>query len=239
MNLKEYQELAGKTISDSEKKTVEAQIRKSQRILESMLGFTLDPIKTTENLYNELGKTRTETSCSNVDTSLLLPPDEVFGAYRLYKYNDLDKFFHIDPFTNVYNVKLVYIRTGLQEEESITLKTFSKNEVRPQYGRDGIGKYIEKIDHHWRFLGCNYEPFHVQLAVDADWLFTPEQKREIKDLLVDMVSAQLDPYNNVRSESIDGHSYTKFDKISPETDKHNLDMLKRYAGPYGSLSKKV
>jgi hypothetical protein len=232
VNLKEYQEITGKTIAESDKKSVTAQIRRSQLSLESMLGFTLDPSKINENLYNEVGKTRNELSYPNVDILNLLPADEVIGAYRLYRYNPNDKFLFVDPFTAVHSVKLVHIRVGYPDESSVTFKTFDPNEVRAQYGRDGIGKYIEKNS----FYRCYFEQDFVQLAVDADWAFQDCLPMELKLLLADMVSARLDPYNNIKSESIEGHSYSKFDRIAPETEAHNLAIIRRYAGPYGTAS---
>ena len=52
-----------------------------------------------------------------------------------------------------------------------------------------------------------------------------------------MATYYSDPNSNIRSESIDTHSYTKFSDIAPENESFNLAVLKKYAGPYGSVSR--
>lgn len=236
MNLAKYQELTGIVVATDDENFVKAQIKRTRGILESMLGFTLNPNKTNTNIYNEVGKTQNEYSCPNVDTSELLPPDDVINAYRLYNYNEADKYLFSDPFLAVHKVKLVYIKPGYPEESSITVKTFNDDEIRIQYGRDGIGKFIDRVQQYyfnWSLCGCSTN--HVQLAVDADWIFDNCLPDELLYVWADMITYEVDCKKDIRSESIEGHSYTKFDRVSPITELQNLAIIKRYAGPYGSV----
>ena len=236
MNLTKYQELTGIVVSEADENLVNAQIRRTRGILESMLGFTLDPNKTNTNIYNEVGKVQNEYSCPNVDISELLPADDVINAYRLYNYNEFDKYFFIDPFLAVHKVKLAYIKPGYPDESSITIKTFDNDEVRIQYGRDSVGKFIEKIKKfYFNWLSCNCSSMHVQLAVDADWMFQDCLPEDLLYIWADMITYEVDCKKDIRSESIEGHSYTKFDRVSPVTESQNLAIIKKYAGPYGSV----
>lgn len=222
MDIKKYTQLTGKTVSSSEEATFNATIRRTKAMLETLLGFTLKP----QNLYNELGKSRLDCACLNVDTSTLLPADEAEGIYKLFSYNNLDRYFHVDPFKQVYKVKLVYVQN---DGEFVTIKTF--NNAKAQYGRDGIGNYIEKCLEC--LCDCSCEDC-VQLAVDADWLDCYPD--DIMYLWCDMIDYQLDCSKGLKSESIEGHSWTKADTRAPEELPHNVLLLKRYAGPYGSVA---
>lgn len=222
MDIKKYTQLTGKTVSSSEEATFNATIRRTRAMLETLLGFTLKA----QNLYNELGKSRLDCSCLNVDTSNLLPADDEEGTYKLFSYNNLDRYFHVDPFKRVYKVKLVYVQG---DGEFVTIKTFDN--AKAQYGRDGIGNYIEKCLEC--MCTCSCEDC-VQLAVDADWLDCYPD--DILYLWCDMIDYQLDCSKGLKSESIEGHSWTKADTRAPEELPHNVLLLKRYAGPYGSVA---
>lgn len=231
MDLDKYQELTGVTVSSSEEALITSQIRRTRSMLETMLGFTLDPAKVNKNLYNELGKTQLECACPLPANADLLDPDDVVNAYRMFRYNDLDKYFHVDPFLRVHSVKLVYVEQG-EDSDGVTIKTFLTDEVRLSIGRDGIGKYIE----HCRTCRCICSCTHcVQIAVDADWLNASCLTDDLLYVWTDMVTYYADCKRNIKSESIDTHSYTKFEKLVPETEPTNLAIIKRYAGPYGSV----
>lgn len=235
MTLAEYQTLTGITVSSANTAKVTAQIARTQAILETLLGFTLNPDKVEENLYNELGKTTESCFCPSVDLEDLQDPDPVVGAYRLFRYNSADQYFHVDPFSTVHKVKLVYIKAGTGTN-GVTIKTFDTDEIRVNYGRDGLAKYIEHC--HDCLCICECENC-VQLAVDADWLWTPatEIPTDLQYVWADMITWYADSKNKgIRSESIDTHSYTRFDNKPPELDPSNLAIIKRYAGPYGSVS---
>jgi len=237
VELETYQALTGITVSVDDEDLVIAQINRTRRILEGLLGFTLDPEKVNQNLYIEQGKAIAQCACPNVDTELD-PPDPVVFAYRQYSYNPNDKFFHVDPFYEVYEVKLVW--------NNITIKTFELDEFRPNFA-NGWGKFIENCQHKICVCSCKN---CVQLAVDAEWLFACDSSvdssvsescisDDILDIWADMVTYYADCKKDVKSESIGSHSYTKFDNKPPENESYNLAILKKYAGPNGSLTKVI
>lgn len=233
MNLSEYQTLTGITVASGQVAKVTATIARTQSLLETLLGFTLTPADVTENLYNELGKTEQECFCPSVNLENLQEPDAVVGAYRLFRYNDLDKYFHIDPFSKVHSVKLVFVKQG-DEPNGVTLKTFDWEQVRIQYGREGFAKYIEHCTDCLCACDCSD---CVQLAVDADWLWPEDLPTDLQYVWADMITFYSDDKKKeIKSESIDTHSYTRFDNTPPELEPNNLAVLRKYAGPYGSAN---
>lgn len=231
MNLNEYKTLSGITVSSGDESYVTAQIDRTQYMLETMLGFTLDSTKVTENIYDELGQTQQECACSSVDTESLLPADEVNGAYRLYNYNKQDKYFHIDPASDIYSIKLVYIKEG-SGVSGVTLKTLDIDTIRLHLNNYGFINYIE----HCKSCFCDCDCDCVQLAVDADWLWENNLPKDLMYLWADMITYYSDKKLNIKSESIDSHSYTKGDTKAPETEPRNIAILKKYAGPRGSIA---
>lgn len=232
MNLEQYEILTGKTIPDNKKAYYLAQIKRVQSKLENLLGYTLEP----SNLYTELGKTKQDCICPDTsETSNLLPADPVRGIVKIFPYNPSDKFLHIDPFLDVYSAKLVRV---LENRQFITMKTFSN--VTKQYMREGIGNYIEKCKGCGCECNCECKDC-VQLAVDGDWIDFTEDASDIPDDLLylwcDMVDFYTDEYRNIKSESVDGHSWSKGDIKSPEEEANALLLLKRYAGPYGQITR--
>lgn len=225
MDIAKYTKLTGKTIAASNEAVFNATVRRTKAMLETLLGFTLKA----ENLYNELGKSRDDCACSNVETSNLLEPDEEQGVYKLFPYNSNDRYFHVDPFKEVYKVKLVRV---VQETNFVTIRTFEN--VKPQFERSGIGKYIENCFDCMCDCDCDG---CVQLAVDAEWLNCADcLPDDILYLWADMIDYQMDCKKNIKSESVEGHSWSKDNTKSPEVLPHNILLLKRYAGPYGSIS---
>lgn len=236
MNLKKYTELTGIEVSERQQAAVNAQIRRTKRKLETLLGFTLDRDKINTNIYNEKGKSNKDCFCSDVSTSEnLLPPDEVIGSYRLFHFNSHDSYFFVDPFITVHNVKLVRVQAGDEDGNGITIKTFGKDKVRAQVGRDGISKYIQQCRDCMCDCDCTNDC--VQLAVDADWVFQDCLPEDLMYLWADMVTYESNCKKGVKSESIGGHSYTLKDSVSPETTPENLSIIQRYVGPYGTVNR--
>lgn len=241
MDLSTYELISGKTITDEVLYT--AHLDKARRKLESMLGYTLDPVLVNTNLYNELGKTTTDFACPIVNIESLDDPDPVVTAYRLYDYNPQDPFLHVDPFTTINAVKLVYVRQGASPN-GITVKTFDDDYIRQHQGRDAWSKYIGEPhdDFHWAGAwniswgwGC-YHDHHVQLAVDAVWQFETIPD-DLLDVWADMVTYRADSKIDVKSETILTHSYTKYDREAPEYEAFYGSVISRYAGPHGTASR--
>ena len=226
MNIELYQQLTGVKIPANRVEYFIAQIKRVQSKLETLLGFTLTP----QALYNELGKSQRECVCPDVpEPSSLLPPDEPKGIIKVFPYNHKDKFLHIDPFRDVYAVKLVKV---LDNRDFVTYKTFES--FTEQYMTQGIGKYIEKCD--TCFCDCDCKDC-VQLAVDGNWLALPDLPDDLLYLWCDMIDYYADPTKDIKSESVDGHSWSKGDVTAPEaTDEAKL-LLLRYAGPFGSVTR--
>lgn len=226
MDIEMYEKLTGIVISANRRAYYEAQIKRVQSKLETLLGFTLEPLA----LYKELGKSQTECVCPDIPQSdTLLPADEVKGIIKLFPYNYKDKFLHTDPFTEVYSAKLVKV---LDNREFITYKTFEH--FTEQYMSQGIGKYIEKCQ--TCFCDCDCKDC-LQLAIDGNWLALPNLPDDLMYLWADMVTYYADPAKDIKSESVDGHSWSKGDIKAPEQQDEVKLLLTRYAGPYGSITK--
>lgn len=230
MDIAKYQELTGITVPEANIALVTAQIRRTQSLLEGMLGYTLQKSKVNTNYYEEAGKTTdTDCGCGEVDGELS-DPDEVVTAYRLFKHNKKDSYFPIDPFTKVNAVKLVYIRMG-DEPNGVTLRTFESDNLRVVY-KNGYGKYVQNCPDCLCDCDCSS---CVQLAVDADWLYDDCLPSELEYLWADMVTFYSDPKNGIKSETLGPHSYTKFDGTPVESISSNLTIIRKYAGPNGSV----
>lgn len=237
MNLEKYKTLTGINVPASKEARITASIRRTKAQLEAMLGFTLKP----KNLYTELGKVQFEGYLPMLDNlDNLLPPDEEEGVYKLFSYNEKDRYFLTDPFTNIYNVKLVM---PLNDGEFVTVSDLDN--VVAKYGRDNIGKTIER---HWewftwqwyltyRYSYTSSNDGGLMLAVEADWLDCYPD--DIMYLWADMVTFQTGANYGLASESVDGHSWsrTKDDQIAPEAKLENKKILQRYAGPFGSVTR--
>lgn len=231
MDLAKYTELTGIIVSTSQATRVTAQIKRSQKILESMLGFTLDITKVNTNEYIEIGKTKTECPCiESININNLNPADAVIYAYRLFNYNKNDKYFFIDPATAINKIKLVV--------DGVTVKTLVEFEDYRLDYKQGIVKFIEKIT-NWcsEYFNCE----HVQLAVDANWVWANVANipDDLNYVWTDMITFYSDSKNNIKSESLGPHSYTKFDNTLLELFKQNLPIIKKYSGPNGSVNRLI
>jgi hypothetical protein len=243
VNLEKYQELTGITVPTSQEAKVTATIRRTKSQLETLLGFSLTP----KNLYTEKGKVQFEGYLPVDDLTVLLPPDDEEGIYKIFPYNEKDIFFHVDPFKNVYQVKLV---VPTNDGEFITVVDLDN--VVPQYQRGGIGKFIQR--HYewftwawystWRSRYSRNTPSALQLAVEADWINCYPD--DLMYLWADMIAYYSDPDYSVsgklRSESVDGHSWSrgnagggKDGDTPPEHTSSASLLLSRYAGPYGAI----
>jgi hypothetical protein len=224
MDISTYQTLSGITVLDSQLARVTAAIARTQAILETMLGYSLDPVIALQNQYNESGISSVE--CD--DDSALDPADPVETAYRIFPYNRHDKYLNIDPATSINKVKLI--------RNNITVLVI--DDYRVDY-KNGLIKYLRQEKCFYR---CYDECHNVQLAVDAVWLGGDDyQLQDLPDDLLfvwsDMITFYADAKRNIRSETLATHSYTKFTNQPPEMLSHNMAVLNKYVGPNGSLNK--
>ena len=223
--LKLYEDTTGICVADSNKSRTLAMIKRTRRMLESMLGYPLDEAEVGTNHYVESGKTNVDCPCAINNVDNLQPADSVTYAYRLFNYNKADQFFHIDPASAIHKVKLV--------KGNITFKTLDPDYYRP-HSKDGFIKYIEQCK---VWCGCDTDCDCVQLAVDATWLWEDDEDRpsDLLDVWMDMVTYYGDNKNNIKSETLGTHSYSKFENARPETLDHNIKILNKYVGGNGSL----
>lgn len=226
MDLASYKSITGQSVPTSQEAKVTAQINRTQRILESLLGYSLTSPST--NLYMERGKTSYENPCSIVDIDSLEPPDAVVYAYRIFNYTTTDPYFYVDPFTDLHAVKLITTVDPIAGDNGVTVKTFEDDEIRIQYGKDAWTKYIAHTP-NYRKYECLDRTF--QVAVDADWL-TPVPD-ELKDVWADMTTWYTKGKEGVKSETIGPHSYTMQDDKAPEMRTRNIQIIRRYAGSHG------
>lgn len=239
MDINKYQELSGITVPSNRVAVVTAQCRKAQNILESMLGYSLTPAIASENQYDELGISKdlcpfflqTSNETDNLD-----PADPVHGAYRLYPYNRSDVNLPIDPVTKIYAVKLVFIRPG-STPNGITHKTFEYGRLNV-ISRNRVTKYIERDKFRGLWCHCDCEYQCVQMAVDADWLGEDLAALPIDllDVWADMVTYYTDCKFNVKLEWLASHKVEKWVNEKPEEIANNLKIIKKYAGPNGSVN---
>ena len=80
MDQSTYTNLTGKTVDNTDRFNALSRATKAQ--MEDALGWPLCP-DDWGNQYIEIGKTRDDCSCSDVDTSDLDDPDEVVSSYRV------------------------------------------------------------------------------------------------------------------------------------------------------------
>lgn len=228
MEIYEYERLTGKDIDTPDQ--FQPLLNRVQSKLETLLGYTLSP----SNLYTELGKTKTECSCLEIpEPNDLLPATPTRGSIKVFPYNAKDRKLRVDPFYEVYAVKLVKV---VSKGRFVTVKDFDN--FNPEYGANGIGNYIAKCTDCGCDCGCKN---CVQLAVAADWVDFAEDgdsvPTELLWLLAEMADFYADPGREVKSESVDGHSWTRGDVVAPENRPEVKLLLKKYAGPYGSITR--
>ncbi len=230
MTIEEYQTLTGLTVSADNLALVTAQINRTQRILERLLGYTFTSDDVLDNQYSEVGKTKTDCPCpEDVNLSDLNPADAVTYAYRLFTYHKDDSMLAIDPCLAVAKVKLV--------KDGVTYRTLDADDYRLHY-KNGIVKYLEQTKCWCLCPGSLCECKNVQLAVDANWI-DPNDYDDLLIIWADMVTYYADPKFDIKSETLGSHSYTRFDDPSPETDEVSVAILRKYVGPNGSLYRTV
>jgi hypothetical protein len=238
MDLDTFEELTGTSVTDSRRARVVANIERCRAKLETKLGYPLDPDKVATNLYTESGKLPGDGFFAlsvDFDSITLDPADAVVGAYRLFNYHPADQYLHIDPFSAIHAVKLV--------RGSVTLWTLDSDDYSAHADNGGLMRYLDLTWPLWRTsatYGIDGQE-HVQLAVDADWLWpATDGNQDIPaDLLyvwADMVEHYANAKRLVKSETVGSHSYTR-DITAPEDSAEATATIARYAGGNGSASR--
>lgn len=245
MTIAEYEELTGLTVSTAETPKITATLKRAQTKLESLLGYSLSKQKT----WTELGKVRYDglipfPSLPLNDDVLdnLLPPDDESGNTQLFSFNALDKHLRINPAKEVYRAKIVL---PINEDEFITISELEN--LTPYLNSAGLVTALTRYESWftwswWTALPWGYTG-KLQLAVDAKYINVCDADKypDLAYLLADMTTYYADPnysiMGNIRSESIDSHSYSRAstgatpDSAAPEGQITSKRIIEKYAGP--------
>ena len=245
MTIAEYQTLTGITVSDADAPRIKAIIRKAETKLETLLGYSLLKQKT----WTELGKVQSDglipfpSLPSTGETTIDLDePDVQDGDIQLFNYDSLNTHLRINPAIEVYSAKIV---TPVNSDEFITL--YELDNVTPYLNSAGLvtalTRYASWFTWGWYNNLLWPERNSLQLAVEADFVNVCDIDKypDLAYLLADMVTYYSDPnysiMGNIRSESIDSHSYSRAstgptpDSAAPEGQLSSKKIIEKYAGP--------
>lgn len=243
MEVAEYQDLTGTTVSESDMPRVTAALRKSKTKLESLLGFSLSGAKK----WTEVGKTTLVGSApfpslpvDDETLAKLTPPDDQYGDIQLFRLNELDTHTRINPAQEIYRAKVVL---PINSDEFITVCDLC--DVTPYLNSAGLVVAITKgydwYGWSWWSSMRSIERNRLMLAVDGDYIKCIKKHPELVYLFTDMVAYYSDPsysvMGNIRSEKIDSHSYTRAstgataDESAPENQPQAKAIIQSYAGP--------
>lgn len=180
-------------------------VSKAIAIVESLLGYSLDPEVRNENQIP--GTT---------------------GQNRLFTFHKDDVYTLIDPAYTITSVKLY---RNFKYEEDLEFNVVLRN---------GLVRYLF-LDFDYpcgcRVL-CNCSTY--QILVDADWSFKEgDIPEDLISVIADVSSYYGDSKSNIKKETLATHSYEKFDNGDVFTNPIPLEILKKYAGPKGTLTKRL
>lgn len=252
MTLAEYQTLTGNTVSETDAPRMKAILRRAETRLGSLLGYPLSRQKN----WTELGKVQysdyTLTPFLPVgDEPIvgLLPADDQSGDIQLFNYDELDKHIRINPAKEIYRVKVVL---PVNEDEFVTVYEMERG--LPYLNNAGLVVAITRHDNWFNWTWWNSlswsERSNLMLAVEADYVNVcdPNKHPDLAYLLADMVDyyghKDYSVMGNIRSESIDSHSYSRAstgstsDSASPQGQPSSKKIIEAYAGP-GAFRKLV
>lgn len=255
MTIAEYQALTGITVDDSDVNRIKAIIRRSESKLGSLLGYSLSKQKT----WTERGKMSYDglvpfpsLPVDQVVLDNLQPADEPIGDIQLFNFDELDKHIRINPAKEVYRVKVVL---PINEDEFITV--YDLRSGIPYLNGVGltvaITKFYAWFTWTWYSLLSYTHRSNLMLAVDAEFVDVCDVNKydDLAYLLADMVTYYADPnyslMGNIRSESIDSHSYSLaqvgtakdgLDGAAPQGQPSAKLTIEKYAGP-GAFRKLV
>lgn len=251
MTIAEYQELTGTTVSTADTPRVTAMLRKAETKLETLLGYSLSKQKK----WTELGKVRLDglipfPSLPVHDDVLnnLQPSDDELGDTELFNFDSLNTHFRINPAKEVYRAKIVL---PVSQNEFITL--YQLDNATPYLNHVGLvtalTRYYDWFTWGWWSSLVGLEKNALMLAVEAKYVNVCDAKNypDLAYLLADMATYYSDPnysiMGNIRSESIDSHSYSRssivaktttgstYDDYAPEGQPSAKLVIERYAGP--------
>lgn len=251
MTIAEYQELTGTTVSTADTARVNAAIRKAESKLETLLGYSLSKQKK----WTELGKVQynglipfPSLPVDDETLSNLSDPDDTSGTTQLFNFDPSNTHFRINPAKEVYRVKIVL---PINSNEFITV--YEMTNITPYLNHVGLvsalTRYYDWFTWDWWNTLWGLERNNLMLAVEARYvnLCDAEKYPDLAYLLTDMIAYYSDTnysiMGNIRSESIDSHSYSRssivakttagstYDDYAPEGQPSAKLVIERYAGP--------
>lgn len=209
-----YSELTGFNINNANQARILAAIEKTQIVLEDLLGYTLDKNDRLTNQVDGLSPTY---------------------AYRRFPLRHKDTYQQIDPCTSITTIKLY--KNGSVED------TLDSDEFTSKIDRGYITKFTLN---ETKILNYTWYPFHklvlpttyeYEWVIDANWGFANNQYPDpLLIVWAEFVTYFAKRKKDIRSESLGGHSYTKFEEVAPQKDPINNKILRRYAGPRGTIN---
>lgn len=245
MTIAEYQTLTGITVPAADVNRIKAIIHKAETKLEGSLGYSLSNQKT----WTELGKVQYnglvpfpslpigDDVLNNLGTA-----DDQTGEIQLFNFNELDKHIKINPAEEIYRAKIVL---PVSQDEFVTICDLE--DISPYLNSTGLVTAITRSNSwfawNWWVSLTPANVSSLMIAVDADYVDICDVSccPDIAYLLADMVTYYSDPsysvMGNIRSESIDSHSYTrgpvnsKATSSAPEEQPSAKRIIEKYAGP--------
>lgn len=245
MTIAEYQTLTGTVVADVDVTRMKAVIRRAETRLGSLLGYPLSQ----QQKWTELGKVQYSGSIplpslpvgDDVLNNLSAPDDEN-GNTQLFNFDELDTHIRINPAKEVYRAKIVL---PINRDEFITI--YDLDNATPYLNSAGlvtaITRYRTWYSWSWWSALTGVYKANLMLAVDGDFVNVCDSNRypDLAYLLADMITYYADPnysvMGNIRSESIDSHSYSRAstgstpDSAAPEGQKSSKMIIEKYAGP--------
>lgn len=245
MTIAEYQTLTGTTVSDADTARITAIIARSESRLEALLGYSLSKQKK----WSELGKVQysglvpyPSLPLSDDTINNLIAPDDQDGDIQLFNFNTSDTHLRINPAKEVYRAKIVL---PVNSDEFITIYQF--NNLTPYLNSASLVTALSRNTtwftwDWWTSLSYG-EKSNLMLAVEAKYVNVCDVDKysDLAYLLADMVTYYSNPnyslMGNIRSESIDSHSYSRAstganpDSAAPEGQITSRRIIEKYAGP--------
>lgn len=245
MTIAEYQILTGITVPEADVNRVKATIHKAETKLEGSLGYSLSNAKT----WTELGKVQYDglvpfPSLPIGDEVLdnLSAADDQTGDIQLFNFSELDKHIKINPAKEIYRAKIVL---PVNKDEFITICDLENG--LPYLNSTGLVIAITPYNNWFNWTWWNsllsQDINSLMIAVDADYVNLCDISccPDLAYLLADMIAYYSDPnysvIGNIKSESIDSHSYTRGSvdtratSSAPEDQPSARRIIEKYAGP--------
>lgn len=252
MTIAEYEALTGTVVPENQTTRFKAIIKRCETRLSNLLGYPLSKQKN----WTELGKVQYDglvpfpsLPVSDDVLNNLQPADEQTGDIQLFNFDELDKHIRINPAKELYRAKIVM---PVNESEFITV--YDLDNALPYLNESGLSVAVTRYDTWFTWTWWSSllysKKSSLMMAVDADYINICDVNAypDIAYLLADMVTYYADPnyslMGNIRSESIDSHSYSRAstgnspDSAAPEGQGSSKAIIKRYAGP-GAFAKLV